>query len=134
MSSHRRSQGFGAGGTLLGVVLARVRGADPLPRRRRIFENFQKFLKKIAKMHYFSIFFKKVNKLRSFFARLTKNTKTENFLRKRHYFSIFFKRINKPCVNFLRVWTTKTIYWTFFRKFSKILNKFLQKIAKNSLF
>ena len=29
---------------------------------RKIFENFQKILKKIAEIHYFSIFFKKLDK------------------------------------------------------------------------
>ena len=37
-----------------------------------------------------------------------------------HYFSIFSQIFNKPCVNFLRVWTKKTIIG----KFEKILQFF----------
>ena len=43
-------------GTLFGGPGAELTG------RRRIFEYFRKFLKKIAKMNYFNVFFKKFNK------------------------------------------------------------------------
>ena len=50
-------------------------GAEP-PRRRKNFENLQKdFLRKLQKLHYFSLFFKKISKLCVKFLRVwTKNT------------------------------------------------------------
>ena len=62
------------GKTLLGVGLVGV---------RRIFENFKKFLKKITKRHYFSIFFKIFNKQCVNFSRVwRKNTNCLEILRK----------------------------------------------------
>ena len=49
-------------------------GAEPR-RRRRIFESFKDFFKKIAKTHYFSIFQKINRTMRQFFARLDKKHK-----------------------------------------------------------
>ena len=74
-----------------------------------ILRKFSKdFLRKLRKMHYFSIFFKKFNKPRvNFLFVWTKNANCWKFwekfrkkLRKMHYFSIFFNKFNKPCVNF----------------------------------
>ena len=58
-----------------------------LDEKQKFSRNFAKIFKKslqnIAKMHYFSIFFKKVNKpMRSFFAVWTKNTNCWEILRK----------------------------------------------------
>ena len=41
-----------------------------------------------------------------------------------HYFSRFLTKFNKPSVNFLLVWTKKTIYWKFWEKFRKNFEKF----------
>ena len=103
-------QGRGSGG-----------GAPP-----RMPENFRKvakrFLKKIAKMHYFSIFFKPCVT----FSRVWMKNKycweilrhfSMTFLRKFrkiHYFTIFFEKPNKTCVNFS--WTRTTNCMEIFRK------------------
>ena len=99
-----------------------VPGADR-PGRQRIFEKLQiKFLKKIAKMQYFSIFFENIKKpcvtfsldwtndtkcLEFFinFRKLSKNLLSK--LRKKHYFRIFFKNLNKHGVIF-RAFVRKT--------------------------
>ena len=83
---HGRSQEFGWGGTLFGGRHCGGPGARA-PGRWRI---FKKFLKKIAKMHYFSKFFKKLNKSCVNFSRVwTKNTNGWEILIK---FSKFFKK------------------------------------------
>ena len=75
----------------------------------RKFSKFsENFLKKIAKMHDFSVFFKRFNELCGNFSRVwTKIQIVENFskgflekLLKTHYFCMFSKKINKPCVCF----------------------------------
>ena len=50
------------------------------------------------------------------------------------FLSIFFKKFNKPSIQFLRVWTKNTNSLEILRRFSKILKRFLKKIAKNALF
>ena len=57
----RRRQDLGSGRDILGVGLVGCPGAEP-PGRRRILENFQKFLKKIAKCIILAYFSKKINK------------------------------------------------------------------------
>ena len=112
-----------------------------VPGRRRIFENLQKkFLRKLQKMHYFSIFCKKFNKPCVHFSRVwTKNTNcleifrnfrklSKNFprkFRKIHYFSIFFEKFNKPCIHFSGVRTKNTNCLEILRKFWKCLMKML---------
>ena len=49
---------------------------------------------------------------------------------KMHYFSIFFSQINKACVNLLRVWTKKTIYWKFWEIFRRFWKGFLRTLRK----
>ena len=49
-------------------------------------------------------------------------------------FWAFFKKFNKPSIQFLRVWTKNAFSLEILRKFSKILKRFLKKIAKNALF
>ena len=66
------------------------------------FKKFQKIFEKFFKK--FSKKFQKFRKFLKFFLRK---------LLKMHYFSIFSKEFNKPCVNVLRVWTKKPIYWKF---------------------
>ena len=52
--------GFWFGETLYGVGLYGGQGAEPPPGHWRIFGNLQKdFVRKLQKLHYFSIFFKK---------------------------------------------------------------------------
>ena len=125
--SQWRSQDFGSGGgnTLGGQPRGGSGGGAP-----RTPENFRKFSKnffrKLFKMHYFSIFFKKVNKPCVNFSRVwTKNTNfwkilrnfrnfSKNFLtklQKIHYFCIFFKKISKPMRSFFAVWTKNTNCW-----------------------
>ena len=113
-----------------------------LGRSPRTPENFRKFSKnslwKLLKMHYFRIFFKKVNKPCVNFSRVwTKNTNfgeilrnfrnfSKNYLRKllkMHYFCIFFKKINKPMRSFFAVWTKNTTCWEILRDFWKFLIK-----------
>ena len=134
---------FGGGFKVLAGLVGGP-GAEP-PGRQRIFENLQKnFLKKIAKMHYFSIFFEKFKKpCVNFTCVWTKNTNSWEFLidfrkfsknifwkfRTIHYFSIFFKRFNKPCVNFSRVWTKNTIGWGNFEKILRFFEN-LQNIPE----
>ena len=103
------------------------------------------FLRKLQKMHYFSIFFKHFNKPRVQILRVkTKNAMCRKFLRKFSKISeencekctileYFSKEFNKPYVNFLRDWTKNTIRWKFFRKFSKFWENLLEKIEKNAL-
>ena len=106
---------------------------------------WKNFLRKLQKINYFSIFFKKLNKPCVNFSRVwTKNTNyweiLRNFLqfsknffrkfRKIHYFSIFFEKFNKPCVHFSRVWTANTNCWEFLRNFRKISKNFLRKFRK----
>ena len=50
------------------------------------------------------------------------------------FLSIFFKKFNNPSIQFLRVLTKNTNSLEILRKSSKILKKFLKKIAKNALF
>ena len=97
---------------------------------------FKKFLKKIAKMHYFSLFFKKFNKAcvnfcgfgpqHNLLEILRKFSK--NLLRKllnMHYFSIFSKYLTNQRVNFLRIWTKSANCWEILRKICKFLMKIL---------
>ena len=51
-----------------------------------------------------------------------------------HYLSIVFSQFNNTCVNFFRVWTKNAICRKCLRKFSKIVERFVKKIAKNALF
>ena len=81
---------------------------------------FKRFLKKMGKMHYFSIFFKKFSKacVNLFFEFRRKThfpgnsvkifENLERFLKKIVQNALFlpiFGKKNKPCVNILRVWT-----------------------------
>ena len=50
------------------------------------------------------------------------------------FLSIFFKKFNNPSIQFLRVLTKNTNSLEILRKSSKILKRFLKKIAKNALF
>ena len=56
--THGRSQNFGSGGTLLAVGLVGGPGAEPPPPDAGEFS--KSFLRKLLKMHSFSIFFKKI--------------------------------------------------------------------------
>ena len=103
-----------------------------------VWDNFRKFskvfLRKMLKMPYFSIFFKKFNKPSIQFLRIwTKNAMCRKFvrkfskifrrkLRKMHYFRRFFTKFKKPCVNFCAVWPKRNSwkFWEIFRKFWKI--------------
>ena len=84
-----------------------------LDEKRNLLDFSKKFLRKLLKMHYFSIVFKKLNKPCVDFLRIWKVweilRKFSNiFLKeiaKRELFGIFFKRFNNPCVYFSRVWT-----------------------------
>ena len=138
-----RSQDFGSRGTFEEVSRVGGTGAEPLPRTP---ENFRKISKnfewKLLKMHYFSIFFEKVNKpCVNFSCVWTKNTDfweilkiIRNFLKnfrrklqKIHYFSIFFKKINKPMRSFFAVWTKNIKCWEILRNFWKFLIKIQQE-------
>ena len=94
----------------------------------KIFENFQKFLEKIAKMYYFNIFFKKVNKpWVHFLCVWTENTICWKFLRKFSYeiaknalfLHIFQKNLTNHALIF-RAFGRKTHCWEILRNFRKI--------------
>ena len=53
---------------------------------------------------------------------------------KNGFLIIFIEKFNKPSIQFLRVWTKNTNPLEILRKFSKMLKRFLKKIAKNALF
>ena len=110
---------------------------------RKVLKSFKSFLKKMAKMHYFSIFFKNINKACVKFLRFwTKNWNFWKILRyyskifknlleefaKIPYFRIFFKKINKPCVTLLRVWTKNIIYWKCRENVRNCRKVFLRKL------
>ena len=84
------------GGPFHGVGLVGGPGAEPRD-AGEFSKIFKKFLKKISKMHYFSIFFKKFNKpcVQSF-ARLDEKQKLfGNFERFAKIFKKFLKKISK---------------------------------------
>ena len=93
------SQGFLFGGNTLRCRPRRGSGGgapwitEPSGEISKIFKTF---LKKIAKMHYFSIYFKKVNKPCVIFSRIwTKNTNCWEILRN-------FRKISKTIIRKLR--------------------------------
>ena len=133
-------------------------GAEPHP--SRTLENFRNFLKnclwKLLKKHYFSIFFKKVNKPCVNFSRVwTKNAYfleilrkfPKDFvrkLRKINYFSLFFKKLKNKCFHFSPFGQKTQIvgkFWENFEKFDihsigkiEFLTIFGKVVAKNRAF
>ena len=102
-------------------------------------ENFRKISKnllwKLLKMHYFSIFFKKVNKACVNFSLVwTKNTNFGEILKnfekcsevncKNPFVSYFSKELTNRWVSFFAVWTKNTYCWEILRNFWKFLIKF----------
>ena len=86
----------------------------------------KKFVEKIAKNGFLSIFFEKFNKPAFNFCAFGRKTRfignfekifeniSKNLLRKLlkiHYLSIFFKKFTQPCVNFSRVWKKNVNCW-----------------------
>ena len=134
-----------SGGSRLWPASEGVRRADPSG-RRRIFEIFQKdFLRKLQKMHYFSIFFKKFNKPCVNFSRVwTKKTNSWEILnnfrkfskhffrkfRKIHYFSIFFEKLTNHVMSYSFARLDEK-HWLLgnFEKFLKCFKMFLKEIA-----
>ena len=98
---------------------------------REHFSKFQNFLKKIAKMDYFSIFSKNLANHALIFCAFGRKTQFngnfESFLKQIAKKSIslayFSKKFNKPCINFLRVWTKNANCWEFLRKFWNFYRK-----------
>ena len=83
ISIHGRSQDFFGGGDTFSKIFKKY------SKNIQILKNFQKYSKKFRKL--LKILLRKSLKI--------------------HYFSRFFTKFNKLCVNFLRVWMKKTIYW-----------------------
>ena len=104
------------------------------------FRKLKKFLRKLRKMHYFSIFFKWFNKPYVNFMRVwTKNTScwkiwenlSKNFLgqlRKCIILAYFSKKVNKSCVNFSRFGRKTKIIGKFWEDFEIFWWKFYWKI------
>ena len=105
---------------------------------KNLSKTFKKFLRKMRKTHYFSMFsknfinysfvFRGFGRKTQFLKVLRKFSKV--FLRKSlkmHYFCIFLKNSNKSFVNFLGVWTKNPNFWEILRKFWKFLMKILLK-------
>ena len=102
--------------------------AEP-PGRRRIFENLQKeFLRKLPKMHYFSIFFKRFNKPYVNFSRLwTKNTICWEILRNFRKFSKdFLENLENSIIlaYFSKNLTNNALIFRAFGRKLQILGKF----------
>ena len=83
---------------------------------------FNVFLKKIAKLHYFSIFFKGINKACVRFLRVwTKTQSVGKFWEKFQKFSW-----ENHCVKFLRMWKKNANYREILRKLSNVFWKLLK--------
>ena len=131
----RRRQDFGSWGNILGGRLRRGSAGLSPPDAREIMKICKKFIKKIAKIDYFSaIFQKKIeNPALNFRAFGRKTQLFGNFLKKfqkflekiakMHYFRLFSTKFQKPRVNFSRVWTKNTNCWEILRKLWKIVIK-----------
>ena len=110
---------------------------------QKIFENISIFIRKLLKMPYFSIFFKKFNKPWVTFLRVwAKNTICWKFWENVRNFEKFFVRKLRKCIileyfskdltkyrlNFRAFWRKNTFYWKFLRKSSKIFIRILLKM------
>ena len=112
---------------------------------KKVFESLKKFIRKLLKMHYFSMFSHILTRHGvnlCAFGRKTQCAENswENFrkfwkaflrkLQKMDYFSISIKWVYKKFVNFLQVWTKKKIYWKSWENFRKFWKDFLRKLRK----